>query len=240
MTPGGDAEREDPYLLAIEETFNRRRGAPHLLSPRDWAMADAWRQAGVPLRIVLQGIENCFDAFERRAPGPRRINSLSYCRQEVLSLYDLYLGLHGPGAGRPDAPAASEGVPRLAKHLGRLIRRLKEAATAASADGRDPLVGAVAESAAEVRRLRTSLRGDGGVDPAAVETNLVRLDAVLVERAQAMLTEEERFAVEREVEAALGEAAGTMSPAALVATRAAARARRIRRHARLPRLSLFD
>lgn len=239
MTPGGDAGQEDPYLLAIEETFNRRRGAPHLLSPRDWAMADAWRQAGVPLRIALQGIENCFDAFERRAPGPRRINSLSYCRQEVLSLYDLYLGLHGPEAGRPAAPA-HEGAPRLAKHLGRLIRRLKEASTAASADGRDPLVGAVAESAAEVRRLRKSLQGDGPADPAAVEASLVRLDALLVDRAQATLSDEERRAIDEEVEAALGEAGGTMSATALEATRVAARARRIRQRARLPRLSLFD
>lgn len=239
MTPDGDSGREDPYLLAIEETFNRRRGAPHLLSPRDWAMADAWRQAGVPLRIVLQGIENCFDAFERRGPGPRRINSLSYCRQEVLSLHDLYLGLHGPEAGRPAVPA-QDGAPRLAKHLGRLIRRLREAATAASADGRDPLVGALAESAAEVRRLRKSLQGDGGADPAAVEATLARLDALLVERAQSTLTDEERVAVDREIESALGDAGGTMSASALEATRAAARARRIRQRARLPRLSLFD
>ena len=240
MTQGGDAEREDPYLLAIEETFNRRRGAPHLLSPRDWALADAWRRAGIPLRIALQGIENSFDAFERRAPGPRRINSLSYCRQEVLSLYDLYLGLHGPGAGRPEAPAAAEAGPRLAKHLGRLIRRLKEAATAASADGRDPLVGAVAESAAELRRLRKSLQGDGLADAAAVEMSLVGLDAALVDRAEATLTGDERRVIQEEIAAALGEAAGTMSAAALESTRAAARARRLRRLTRLPRLSLFD
>jgi hypothetical protein len=127
MTEGTDAGPEDPYLLAIEETFNRRRGAPHLLSPRDWALADAWRKSGVPLRLVLQGIENCFDAFERRAPGPRRINSLSYCRQEILGLYDLYLGLHGPAAGRPDPAAPDHGAARLAKHLARVLRRVKEA-----------------------------------------------------------------------------------------------------------------
>jgi hypothetical protein len=239
MTPGSDSEQEDPYLLAIEETFNRRRKAPHLLSPRDWALADAWRKSGVPLRIVLQGIENCFDAFERRSPGARRINSLSYCRQEVLTLYDLYLGLHGPGAGRPDT-APPEAAPRLARHLGRLLRRLKEASTAASADGRDPLVGAVAESTAEVRRLRTGLKEADPADPAAVEASLDRLDAALVERALQIFTDEERRAIDSEIDAALGAQAAKMSGAALEATRAAARARRIRQRARLPRLSLFD
>lgn len=240
MTGGGDPEREDPYLLAIEETFNRRRGAPHLLSPRDWALADAWRRDGVPLRLVLQGIENCFDAFERRAPGPRRINSLTYCRQEVLTLYDLYLGLHGPEAGRPEAKAAAEAAPRLAKHLGRLLRRLREALTRASTDGRDPLVSAVAESAAEVRRLKQGLKEAGPEDAAAVEATLDRLDAALLARAQATLTPEERTAIDREIDAALGSDAGRMSGAALEATRAAARARRVRQRTGLPRLSLFD
>ena len=234
-------EQEDPYLLAIEETFNRRRGAPHLLSPRDWALADAWRRAGVPLRLVLQGIENCFDAFERRAPGPRRINSLSYCRQEVLGLHDLYVRLHGVEAGRPaeGAAAAAEAAPALAKHLGRLVRRLREAATAASTDGRDALVGTLAETAAEVRRLRKGISSGPG-DPAAVEAALARLDAALLEKAGAHCSAEERRAIEAAVDQALGAGAGKMTGEALAATRAAARARRIRQIARLPRLSLFD
>ncbi|HET8946383.1 MAG TPA: hypothetical protein VFQ07_05330 [Candidatus Polarisedimenticolia bacterium] len=240
MTGGSDPGPEDPYLLAIEETFNRRRGAPHLLSPRDWALADSWRKTGVPLRLVLQGIENCFDAFERRAPGPRRINSLSYCRQEVLSLYDLYLGLHGPEAGRPAAATADDGASRLAKHLGRLGRRLKEAMTRASTEGRDALVGSLAEALAEVRRMAKDLKGTAPSDPAAVEAALDRLDAALLARAHAVLPEEERTAIDREIDAALGSGADRMSGAALLATRAAARARRLRQHAGLPRLSLFD
>ncbi|HZN02321.1 MAG TPA: hypothetical protein VFD06_01915 [Candidatus Polarisedimenticolia bacterium] len=235
-----EGEQEDPYLLAIEETFNRRRGAPHLLSPRDWALADSWRRSGVPLRLVLQGIENCFDAFERRAPGPRRINSLSYCRQEVLGLHDLYVRLHGVEAGRPDATATpAEATSALAKHLGRLVRRLREAATAASRDGRDALVGALAEAAAEVRLLRKSLAG-APADPAAVEASLDRLDAALLDRARAVLTDEESHVIEAAVDAALAEGGTRLTGAALATTRAAARARRIRQTAKLPRLSLFD
>jgi hypothetical protein len=240
MTEGSDAGPEDPYLLAIEETFNRRRGAPHLLSPRDWALADSWRRSGVPLRLVLQGIENCFDAFERRAPGPRRINALSYCRQEVLGLYDLYLGLHGPEAGRPEAAAPEQAANRLAKHLARLLRRVKEAMTRASAAGRDPLVGALAEAAAELRRMGKDLKGPQPADPAAVEAALDRLDAGLQARAQEVLTDEERAVIEQEIDTALGSGAARMSGTALAATRAAARARRVRQHAGLPRLSLFD
>ncbi len=58
------------YYRAVEEEFLRRRGAPLLLSPRDWALIGDWQAAGIPLRIVLQGIANVFDAFERR-PGDK-------------------------------------------------------------------------------------------------------------------------------------------------------------------------
>ena len=234
-----EEEREDPYLLAIEATFNRRRGAPHLLSPRDWALADAWRRAGVPLRLVLQGIENCFDAFERRAPGPRRINSLSYCRQEVLGLHDLYVRLHGVEAGRPGPGAPAEAAPALSRHLGRLVRRLREAGTAASRDGRDGLVGPLAEAAAEIRRLRKDVAA-APVEPAKLEARLDALDAALLEKADDGLSDEERRGIGAAVDAALAAGAGRMTGAALQATRAAARARLIRQTTRIPRLSLFD
>src|SRR5262245_7733792 len=143
----------DPYFQAIEEAFNRRRAAPHLLSPRDWALIDSWQRARIPLRIVLQGIDNAFDAWARRPPTARRINSLSYCRQEVLALHELYLGLHGAEAARPDEARAVHPAKALARHLGRLARRVKEAMGAASAGGLDPLVGALAEAAAEIKRM---------------------------------------------------------------------------------------
>ena len=40
-----------------------------LLSPRDWSLIGEWIDIGVPLRVVLQAIDNIFDAFERRVPA---------------------------------------------------------------------------------------------------------------------------------------------------------------------------
>src|SRR4029077_10459400 len=58
-------EAGDEYFRAVEEEFVRRRGAAMLLSPRDWSLIGEWQEAGVPLRVVLQAINNIFDAFER-------------------------------------------------------------------------------------------------------------------------------------------------------------------------------
>jgi hypothetical protein len=236
--PAAPSEAPDPYFEAIEAAFNRRRGAPHLLSPRDWSLVGTWQREGVPLRIVLQGIENCFDAFERRGPGPRRINSLSYCRQEVLSLHDLYRRLHAVEAGRPAASPA-EAVPPLQRHLTRLQRRLKEAMTAASNAGRDPLVGALAEARGAVGLLRRGLKSREA-DPAEVETALARLDAELLERAGALLSDAERRGLEDAAAAELAFETERMSPGALAVTRTALLGRRLRSWGALPRLTLFD
>ena len=236
MSPTPDP---DPYYQAIEEAFNRRRGAPLLLSPRDWSLIGDWKRAGVPLRIALLGIENVFDSFARRAPTARRINSLSYCRQEVLGLYELYLGLHAPAAGRDPGAAPPDPARALARHLTRLARRLKEALAAASAAGGDRLVGAIAESAAEIRRIRRSLK-TAPPDPVAVEQALARLDDGLILVARTALDAPALAALEAEADTALGPGRERMTAAALESTRRAALARLVRRDAGIPRLSLFD
>jgi hypothetical protein len=229
----------DPYFQAIEEAFNRRRGAPLLLSPRDWALIDSWQRARIPLRIVLQGIENAFDAWARRPPTARRINSLSYCRQEVLSLHELYLGLHGAEAARPDGAAPVDPARALSRHLGRLSRRVKEAMAAASADGRDALVGPLAEAAAEIKRMRKHLRS-APPDPLAIERALEERDRLLLAAARAALPPPSVAAAESEAEAALAASAPRMTAEGHAATRRVAVDRLLRRAAGLPRLSLFD
>jgi hypothetical protein len=228
----------DPYFEAIETAFNRRRGAPHLLSPRDWGLVGAWQQAGVPLRLVLQGIDNCFDAFERRGPGPRRINSLSYCQQEILTLHELYCRLHAVEAGRP-ASSPAESVPPLQRHLTRLQRRLKDAMTAASAAGRDPLVPLLAEARGAVSLLRRELKSSDA-DPQDIEAKLSGLDSEILERTRALLPDDERRAIEEAALALLAAEKARMTPEALAVTRDAFVSRRVRAWGGLPRLSLFD
>ena len=237
-----EAAETGDYFNAIEEAFSRRRGAPLLLSPRDWALIGEWQRRGIPLRIVLQGIENCFDTFERRSPGARRINSLTYCRQEVLSLFDLYLGLQGAAAGRPgEGPAssvpASAGV--VVRHLGRLARRAKEAMAHASSSHHDALVGSLAGAAAELRRMKKAIVA-GPPAPQTLERDLARLDSELLAAARDALGPEETERIEQEAATALGTARDRMTPEARDTTHRAAAARLLRRRCHLPRLTLFE
>ncbi len=72
------------YFTEIEEHFQKRRGGILLLSTLDWALIETWKDAGIPLAAVLRGIDAAFENYEKR-PSPRKVNSLAYCSQEVLS-----------------------------------------------------------------------------------------------------------------------------------------------------------
>jgi hypothetical protein len=236
MSGGGDA---DAYYRAIEEEFNRLRGAPLLLSPRDWALIGEWREAGVPLRVALQGIANVFESFARRGPTARRVNSLSYCRQEVLGLHEIYLGLRGAAAGRPAAGDAGGAARAGLRLLTRLARRVREALSAASEAQQDPVVEALARVASELKRLRREAKAET-LDPAALDEYLRQLDGTLLEAARAALPGEEIARFEGEADDALGDRRARMTAEALAATRASHVAGSLRRACRLPRLTLFD
>lgn len=233
-------EAPDPYFQSIEEEFARRRGAAMLLSPRDWNLIAEWKAAGIPLRVVLQAIHNVFDAFELRASKGRRINSLSYCRQEVASLGEIDATVHAVEAGRPpeSMPDAS-GTAAVARHLGRLNRQVRAAMAAASAAGRDPLVGGLAGVASELRRLRKDIRG-GRFDPRGLEEELRRLDDAVLALARAALPAESLDRIAADVAAGAGPALGRMTPKARDRTRRLHEARLIREACALPRLTLFD
>ena len=69
----------EEYVSAIETHLRARRGGEHILSPRDFALARAWYEAGVPLATVLVGMDR---AFEQTA----NVTSLAYCRRRVEEL----------------------------------------------------------------------------------------------------------------------------------------------------------
>jgi hypothetical protein len=233
---------DEPYFRAIEEEFVRRRGAAMLLSPRDWALMGEWHRGGIPLPVVLQAIDNVFDAFERRSPTGRRVNSLSYCRQEVLALFDLYLSLRGPAAGRP-TPASRQQGPDPARvvtrHLGRLHRALRRAMAVASEERWDGLVAELARAAAELQRLRKDGK-EGRLDPAGLEDRLGALDAAVVGAALDCLPAAEVEEAEEKAGAQLLGRKTKMPASGLAATRRVLMAQWVRRRCRLVRLSLFD
>ncbi len=124
MPEAGDEE----YFQRVEEHFGRRRGGPLVLSPNDWRLLEGWQQQGIPLRVVLRGINQAFDRFEASEPRPDRLNSLPYCEQEVQAAWEDHGATHqGPVAQEHDA--SSTALPGASRHLRAVADACRAAAT---------------------------------------------------------------------------------------------------------------
>ena len=100
VSEAGEREGLDAYVEAIESHFRTRKGAEVTLSPRDFALARSWHQAGVPLAVVLLGIDSAFEADPSAS-------SLSFCRRRVE---DLAQARSAPAPGAGGAAAAGPSV----------------------------------------------------------------------------------------------------------------------------------
>jgi hypothetical protein len=117
----------EAYVEAIEAHFKARRGAEHVLSPRDFALARTWHEAGIPLATVLVGVDSAFD-------GAGDVASLAYCRRRVEELLAAR-----PAGTRPGPPAESVPLRELKAVLETLTARLEQLAPGPDACFEPPL-----------------------------------------------------------------------------------------------------
>lgn len=234
---GGDHDPGDPrdetaelndheYFQAIEEVFVRLRGAPLLLSPKDWQTARTWHREGIPLGLVLRTLEEVFEG--RRERGDQdKISSLRYCSRAVRAAWTEIRELTAV-ADRPEGSESEERtVPAVAERLEALAQSLPKALP-----GRG-----------EVRdRLSDLGRPEGGereADERRVEEALAALDGEVVMRLIEGLGAERRRSLDEEVERSLETLAERVPLEELGRARERLLAQKVRRMYGLPTLSLF-
>jgi DNA repair exonuclease SbcCD ATPase subunit len=99
------------YFTEIEETFIRRRGRNLLLSPLDWALIETWQERGIPLRVILRGIEQVFDGVDKQPARKRSVKSLFYCREEIEAQYAEWLESQVGKNGNTQIPNSKFQIP---------------------------------------------------------------------------------------------------------------------------------
>ncbi len=218
------------YFTEIEDTFIRRRGKHLLLSPLDWAMIEGWQDRGIPLHIVLRGIESVFDAFDKN-PGPRTIKGLLYCREEVEA---QFLEWSAAQVGKSDA-AAVPTVPNdlistddIREHITRAISTLKDAKGAALREDLDR----AADRLTELNKHLTA-------DLEATDKSLCDIENFLD---QALLAKTEKThlkRLEKEVAGQLRPHKADMKPEAYEQTFRLMLLKSLREDVGVPRLGLF-
>ncbi|MGH9355053.1 MAG: hypothetical protein ACRD10_02890, partial [Terriglobia bacterium] len=150
------------YFTETEESFQRHRGTPTLLSALDWALIEAWKEAGIPLDAVRTGIERTFEKFARRPQRFRKVNGLGYCTQEVLRAAEqsTHAAIESGdlrAARREAAPPFAEN--EVMKLLDGGAIALEKACGTARADGQPELAEDFSAAAGELKKL--ALQGSG-------------------------------------------------------------------------------
>jgi len=219
---GDDAELR--YYRSVEDLFSSLRGAPHILSPRDFQLLRSWWNDEVPLAAVVSGLTEVF-ARQRERDDADPVVSLSYCRHAVKRHARRLAEMH---LGQSEASVAPE-----AEGAGGDWRHLVDEVSAAAAAQRveRPAVAEVLDGIAEQieiagRELPTEL----------LDEHVFSLESAMLEECRHALTRDEQRAIDERVDAAVAATSAT-EDARRRSTRAL-RDREIRLLLGLPRLEL--
>jgi hypothetical protein len=210
------------YFTEIEEHFQRTRGtALFLMSPLDWALVEAWKNAEVPLEAVLRGIDMAFEKWRARKVKTQMVNSLAFCAQAVLTEAQIMAGTAPAKARREAAPPFE--LERLRAYL--------ETNAAAIPPGFE-------EIAASLKKVAEAA-GEHYKDLEGLEQRLTVLEEKMIATARARQSEEELLDSRRELERQLRPYRGKMTADQLAMLEKQYLERILLEKAGLPRLSLF-
>jgi hypothetical protein len=213
---GGDPALE-AYVEGIEAALAARRGTIHVLSPREFALARGWFEAGIPLATVLVAIDLAFDSDPS-------VSSLAYCRRRVEQL------AAGGGGGR--TPAEQEGGRPSLLDLGERLLALRERLLELPAR-------AAALPLQEVAETSDLVAVASRPNWTYLEARLARIDELVSAAALEALGESAVAELRRDAERAAERHQGRVDPRALEDAVARLVHQRARERLQLPRVAVF-
>jgi hypothetical protein len=238
------------YFTEVEDEFVRRRGKQLLISPMDWALVESWKNAGIPLHIVLRAINEAFDAYDKRGQQHRKVNSIFYCQQQVESDFaDYRLAQVGGESGdsnitetdATEISRKSEVFPKtiLFAFLERCDADLGVAASRASESNKTNLESAIARARSRIKEITREIERVSSVDAEGLERDLDSIDRIILESARETLGPEELQSIRKEGESQLRSYRKKMDKAIYEQTVQNFISRRLRELNGIPRMSLF-
>ena len=135
---------------------------------------ETWKQQGIPLHVVLRGVEKSFDSYEAR-PRKRSVKTLLYCQEEVEAQYAEWVEAHvgsATGATEAESDKTPFSFAAISEHLQRCRTALSELAQSRKqeddlSEGLTRAVGLLADiekdfasgATLDTRKLEDSLTG---------------------------------------------------------------------------------
>ena len=213
------------YFTEIEEHFQRARGTGlFLISPLDWALIEAWKNAGVPLEAVLRGIDVAFERWRSKKNRTQNVNGLAWCAQAVMAEAEQMAGTAETRSKRQEI-APPFRLEDLKQYLERNMRAL----------GASPGFEEVAAGLEKLLAEADALYGD----LEQMEQHLTALEDKMIAIARSRQAEDALFRARRDLDQQLRPYRGKMSAPQVAMLEKQYLERRLLEDAGLPRLSLF-
>jgi hypothetical protein len=210
------------YFTEIEEHFQRARGTGlFLLSPLDWALIEAWKNAGIPLEAVVRGIDQAFEKWRGRPARARihMVNSLAYCAQAIAAEAQAMADGVPAKQGASEPPFSLEEVREFVQRNAGLLRKAGQEDLAASLDTLD----------------LDALYGD----LEQLEQRLTAIEEKMIARLRAAANDDALFEARRSLDQELKPYRGKMTADQLAMLEKQFLERKLLDGSGLPRLSLF-
>jgi hypothetical protein len=204
------------YFTEIEEFFQSKRETWTLLTTLDWVLVESWKEQGIPLEVVLKGIDRAF------SKAKRKINHLAYCSQAIDDVMKEEKEVRIEKPSLPDIPADD-----VRAYLNDLAD--KTAATASNYPEFASKINAVADS---VRAIDPSRFRDAEQVLGALEERLIAILKIAVE-------ESALIEIRRSVENELKPFRSSMTTEQLAMLEQQLWRRKLMEKHNVPRLSLF-
>ena len=210
------------YFTEIEEHFQRARGTSlFLLSPLDWALIESWKNTGIPLEVVLRGIDTAFEKWRARRSKVQMVNSLAFCSQAVLTEAQ-----RAPAGSSGETADQSANEPFERQEIFAFLE-----ANILQLTGRSAYNG-IAESL-------TLIREQAGGDLEELERRLSVLEQKMIAIARSLESEEQALQSKQELERQVAPYRSKMSAPQIAMLERQFLERELLARENLPRLSLF-
>ena len=199
---------------------------------------ETWKQQGIPLHIVLRGVERSFDSYESR-PRKRSVKTLLYCQEEVEAQYaewvEARVGVSDQtdGGDSDKTPFSAAAVHDHLQHCHTALVRLSKSRKD------DNLSEALSRAAALLHEIRDDLSDNAVLDTRRLEDSLTGLERMLNEAMLAVITTAELDALKSEVKDQLKPYRSQMEAAVYTQTFDNLLLKRLREQFAMPRLSVF-
>ena len=212
------------YFTEVEERFQKARGTGlFLMSPLDWALVEAWKNAGVPLEAVLRGIDAAFEKWRAKKKRGQNVNSVAYCSQAVMVEAQAMAGVAPAHGGKESAaPFSLEALEGYLAANAEQIRRQ---------EGLAEVAAAVEHLAADAAALYHDLED--------LERRLTALEDKMLALVRSSQTDEQLLQVRRQLDLQLRPYRGKMTAPQIAMLEKQYLERQLLESAGLPRLSLF-